>query len=237
MVILKRPTPKQQQLQPQQACPFAGEHVRLPLMPAQVGRDAFSWYIYVCVYICIYVCMCVYVWVWVRLLGWGNGLAKRQSQRQIGPTNPKAPSPNRDPNPRPRPNPPTNPSISTPTPDPTERRDSDHRMPPSNPTINPTPQQNNQNPNTQASYFCRRKFLLVNGTHTTLAFMTLCLRQPRKAPNEVGHGWVWAWWCTGSSFGLMRRFGPASLHHPITPSFHPLPPTPTQSPNPNHTTR
>jgi hypothetical protein len=29
----------------------------------------------------------------------------------------------------------------------------------------------------QASYFCRRKFLLVNGTHTTLAFMTLCLKQ------------------------------------------------------------
>jgi hypothetical protein len=27
--------------------------------------------------------------------------------------------------------------------------------------------------------------LLVNGTHTTLAFMTLCLRQPRLSPNEV----------------------------------------------------
>jgi hypothetical protein len=38
----------------------------------------------------------------------------------------------------------------------------------------------------QANYFCRRKFLLVNGTHTTLAFMTLCLRQPRQTPNEVG---------------------------------------------------
>jgi hypothetical protein len=36
MVILKRPTPKQQQLQPQHGCPFAGEHVRLPLMTAQV---------------------------------------------------------------------------------------------------------------------------------------------------------------------------------------------------------
>lgn len=36
MVILKRPSPKQQQHQPQQACPFAGEHVRLPLMAAQV---------------------------------------------------------------------------------------------------------------------------------------------------------------------------------------------------------
>lgn len=39
--------------------------------------------------------------------------------------------------------------------------------------------------NPQANYFCRRKFLLVNGTHTTLAFMTLCLRQPRQAPNEA----------------------------------------------------
>lgn len=39
--------------------------------------------------------------------------------------------------------------------------------------------------NPQANYFCRRKFLLVNGTHTTLAFMTLCMRQPRQSPNEV----------------------------------------------------
>jgi hypothetical protein len=41
MVILKKPGPKQSQQQqvavPQQhACPFAGEHVRLPLMTAQV---------------------------------------------------------------------------------------------------------------------------------------------------------------------------------------------------------
>ena len=37
----------------------------------------------------------------------------------------------------------------------------------------------------QAAMFCRRKILLVNGSHTTLAFLTLCLRQPRKSPNEV----------------------------------------------------
>lgn len=33
----------------------------------------------------------------------------------------------------------------------------------------------------QAEYFTQRKFLLVNGSHTTLAFLTLCLRQPLAA--------------------------------------------------------
>lgn len=38
----------------------------------------------------------------------------------------------------------------------------------------------------QAEYFYRRKFLLVNGSHTTLAFLTLCLRQPSpKATAET----------------------------------------------------
>jgi len=32
----------------------------------------------------------------------------------------------------------------------------------------------------QAEYFTQRKFLLVNGSHTTLAFLTLCLRQPLR---------------------------------------------------------
>ena len=61
----------------------------------------------------------------------------------------------------------------------------------------PTPHHTNQLTR-QASYFCRRKFLLVNGTHTTLAFMTLCLKQPRRSPNEVGGAdggvvWVGGW--------------------------------------------
>ncbi|CAM9791136.1 unnamed protein product, partial [Discosporangium mesarthrocarpum] len=30
----------------------------------------------------------------------------------------------------------------------------------------------------EAEYFCRRKILMVNGMHTTLAFMTLCKREP-----------------------------------------------------------
>lgn len=34
----------------------------------------------------------------------------------------------------------------------------------------------------QAQYFCRRKFLMVNGTHTTLAFMTLVLRSGPEGP-------------------------------------------------------
>lgn len=37
----------------------------------------------------------------------------------------------------------------------------------------------------QAQYFCRRKFLMVNGTHTTLAFMTLLLKTPAA---NVGNG-------------------------------------------------
>jgi len=60
----------------------------------------------------------------------------------------------------------------------------------------------------EANYLCRRKFLLVNGTHTTLAFMTLCMRQPGSS-NEPGdwplidwdvktcgeqyHKEIWAW--------------------------------------------
>uniref|UniRef100_I2CQS8 Mannitol 1-phosphate dehydrogenase n=1 Tax=Nannochloropsis gaditana (strain CCMP526) TaxID=1093141 RepID=I2CQS8_NANGC len=36
----------------------------------------------------------------------------------------------------------------------------------------------------EASMWTRRKFLMVNGTHTTLAFLTLCLRQPRQRPDE-----------------------------------------------------
>ncbi len=39
MVILKKPGPKQQDEQAAEAsCPFAGEHVRLPLMAAEVGH-------------------------------------------------------------------------------------------------------------------------------------------------------------------------------------------------------
>jgi len=39
----------------------------------------------------------------------------------------------------------------------------------------------------QAEYFTQRKFLLVNGSHTTLAFLTLCLRQP-PAPKKSAAG-------------------------------------------------
>ncbi len=61
----------------------------------------------------------------------------------------------------------------------------------------------------QADYFTQRKFLLVNGSHTTLAFLTLCLRQPMAeeeftAPGdhelinwancgEQLHKEIWAW--------------------------------------------
>lgn len=30
----------------------------------------------------------------------------------------------------------------------------------------------------EAEYFCRRKILMVNGMHTTLAFVTLCEKEP-----------------------------------------------------------
>jgi hypothetical protein len=59
----------------------------------------------------------------------------------------------------------------------------------------------------QANYFCRRKFLLVNGTHTTLAFMTLCMKQPHsdepgdfplidwdvKSCGQKYYDEIWAW--------------------------------------------
>lgn len=60
----------------------------------------------------------------------------------------------------------------------------------------------------QANYYCRRKFLMVNGTHTTLAFMTLCLRHaaaesepgdfplidwdPKNCGEDYYHE-IWAW--------------------------------------------
>ena len=36
----------------------------------------------------------------------------------------------------------------------------------------------------QSNYFCRRKNLLVNGMHTTLAFMTLCVNQKKGGNSE-----------------------------------------------------
>ncbi|CAM9846357.1 unnamed protein product, partial [Hapterophycus canaliculatus] len=38
----------------------------------------------------------------------------------------------------------------------------------------------------EAEYFCRRKILLVNGMHTTLAFLTLC---KRESGSLQGDGW------------------------------------------------
>jgi len=56
----------------------------------------------------------------------------------------------------------------------------------------------------ETSYLCRRKFMMVNGMHTTLAFMTLCMREEGNTPGthvllnyaeetkEV-RARVWAW--------------------------------------------
>ncbi len=42
----------------------------------------------------------------------------------------------------------------------------------------------------QADYFYRRKFLLVNGSHTTLAFITLNLRQPAESGNAAAEAFT-----------------------------------------------
>jgi hypothetical protein len=42
----------------------------------------------------------------------------------------------------------------------------------------------------QADYFYRRKFLLVNGSHTTLAFITLNARQPAASGNAAAEAYT-----------------------------------------------
>lgn len=62
----------------------------------------------------------------------------------------------------------------------------------------------------QAEYFTQRKFLLVNGSHTTLAFLTLCLRQPVRAAGAGGRG------------GLTDAVGEKVLHAYTPPGDHQL---------------